>query len=117
MVYMAQKILPSKLRDLVSSSLDELKAVDPVTINVKKLSSFTDYMIIASGTSNRHIQSIGEKVLEDLKVKNIKPLGLEGEGSEEWVLIDVGDVVLHLMSANARAFYDLESLWDPELSR
>ena len=114
---MAQKILPSKLRDLVSSSLDELKAVDPVTINVKKLSSFTDYMIIASGTSNRHLQSIGEKVLEDLKVKNIKPLGLEGEGSEEWVLIDIGDVVLHLMSANARAFYDLESLWDPELSR
>jgi len=114
---MAQKILPSKLRDLVSSSLDELKAVDPVTINVKKLSSFTDYMIIASGTSNRHIQSIGEKVLEDLKVKNIKPLGLEGEGSEEWVLIDIGDVVLHLMSASARAFYDLESLWDPELSR
>jgi len=114
---MAQKILPSKLRDLVSSSLDELKAVDPVTINVKKLSSFTDYMIIASGTSNRHIQSIGEKVLEDLKVKNIKPLGLEGEGSEEWVLIDVGDVVLHLMSASARAFYDLESLWDPELIR
>ena len=114
---MAQKILPSKLRDLVSSSLDELKAVDPVTINVKKLSSFTDYMIIASGTSNRHIQSIGEKVLEDLKAKNIKLLGLEGEGSEEWVLIDIGDVVLHLMSANARAFYDLESLWDPELSR
>jgi len=114
---MAQKILPSKLRDLVSSSLDELKAVDPVTINVKKLSSFTDYMIIASGTSNRHIQSLGEKVLEDLKVKNIKPLGLEGEGSEEWVLIDVGDVVLHLMSSNARIFYDLESLWDPELSR
>ena len=114
---MAQKILPSKLRDLVSSSLDELKAVDPVTINVKKLSSFTDYMIIASGTSNRHIQSIGEKVLEDLKAKNIKLLGLEGEGSEEWVLIDVGDVVLHLMSASARAFYDLESLWDPELIR
>ena len=52
---MAQKVLPSKLRDLVSASLDELKAVDPVTINVKKLSSFTDYMIIASGTSNRHI--------------------------------------------------------------
>ena len=117
MVYMAQKILPSKLRDLVSSSLDELKAVDPVTINVKKLSSFTDYMIIASGTSNRHIQSLGEKVLEDLKSKNIKLLGLEGEGSEEWVLIDVGDVVLHLMSSNARTFYDLESLWDPELSR
>ena len=114
---MAQKVSPSKLRDLVSASLDELKAVDPVTINVKKLSSFTDYMIIATGTSNRHIQSIGEKVLEDLKVKDIKPIGLEGEGSEEWVLIDIGDVVLHLMSAKARTFYDLESLWDPDLSR
>ena len=104
-------------RDLESASLDELKAVDTVTINVKKLSSFTDYMIIASGTSNRHIQSIGEKVLEDLKAKNIKPLGLEGEGGEEWVLIDIGDVVLHLMSAKARTFYDLESLWDPDLGR
>ena len=114
---MVHKVLPSKLRDLVSTSLDELKAVDTVTIYVKKLSSFTDYMIIATGTSNRHLQSIGEKVLEDLKAKNIKPLGLEGEGSDEWVLIDIGDVVLHLMSTNARTFYDLESLWDPDLSK
>ena len=114
---MVQKIQASILEDLISSSLAELKAIDPVTINVKKLSSFTDYMIIASGTSNRHIQSIGEKVLEDLKAKKIKPLGLEGEGSEEWVLIDIGDVVLHLMSANARTFYDLESLWDPDLGK
>ena len=114
---MAQKVLPSKLRDLVSASLDVLNSVYPVTLNVKKISSFTDYMIIASGTSNRHIQSIGEKVLEDLKAKKIKPLGLEGEGSEEWVLIDIGDVVLHLMSANARNFYDLESLWDPDLGK
>ena len=84
-------------------------------INVKKLSSFTDYMMIASGTSNRHIQSIGEKVLYDLKSKRIKPLGVEGEESKEWVLIDLGDVVLHLMSAKARTFYDLESLCDPDL--
>ncbi len=112
---MIQKIQPSRVRDLVLSSLDELKAVNPVTINVKKLSSFTDYMMIASGTSSRHIQSIGEKVLEDLKSKKIKPLGVEGQGSEEWLLIDLGDVVLHLMSTNARTFYDLESLWDPDL--
>ena len=112
---MNQKIQPSRLRDLVLSSLDELKAVNPVTINVKKISSFTDYMMIASGTSSRHIQSIGEKVLEDLKSKRIKPLGVEGQGSEEWLLIDLGDVVLHLMSTNARTFYDLESLWDPDL--
>ena len=112
---MIQKIYPSRVRDLVLSSLDELKAVNPVIINVKKLSSFTDYMMIASGTSSRHIQSIGEKVLEDLKSKKIKPLGVEGQGSEEWLLIDLGDVVLHLMSTNARTFYDLESLWDPDL--
>ena len=112
---MIQKIYPSRVRDLVLSSLDELKAVNPVTINVKKLSNFTDYMMIASGTSSRHIQSIGEKVLEDLKSKKIKPLGVEGKGSEEWLLIDLGDVVLHLMSTNARTFYDLESLWDPDL--
>ena len=112
---MIQKIQPSRVRDIVLSSLDELKAVNPVTINVKKLSSFTDYMMIASGTSSRHIQSIGEKVLEDLKSKKIKPLGVEGQGSEEWLLIDLGDVVLHLMSTNARTFYDLESLWDPDL--
>ena len=112
---MNQKIRPSRLRDLVLSSLDELKAVNPVIINVKKLSSFTDYMMIASGTSNRHILSIGEKVLYDLKSKRIKPLGVEGEESKEWLLIDLGDVVLHLMSANARTFYDLESLWDPDL--
>jgi len=112
---MIQKIYPSRVRDLVLSSLDELKAVNPVTINVKKISNFTDYMVIASGTSSRHIQSIGEKVLEDLKSKKIKPLGVEGQGSEEWLLIDLGDVVLHLMSTNARTFYDLESLWDPDL--
>jgi len=112
---MIQKIYPSRVRDLVLSSLDELKAVNPVTINVKKISNFTDYMMIASGTSSRHIQSIGEKVLEDLKSKKIKPLGVEGKGSEEWLLIDLGDVVLHLMSTNARTFYDLESLWDPDL--
>ena len=77
MAYMAQKILPSKLRDLVSSSLDELKAVDPVTINVKTLISFTYYMIIASGTSIIHIPSIVSQVLEDLNVNTLKPLGLE----------------------------------------
>ena len=112
---MVQKNQASILEDLVSSSLAELKAIDPVTINVKKLSSFTDYMMIASGSSNRHIQSIGEKVLEDLKIKKIKPLGIEGQGSDGWLLRDLGDVVIHLMSSNMRRFYDLESLWDPDI--
>jgi len=112
---MVEKIKPSKLRDTVLSSLDELKAVDPVTIDVKKLTTFTDYMMIASGTSKRHIQSMGDKILGVLKEKKIKLLGIEGQETEEWVLIDLGDVVLHLMSEKARSFYDLESLWDSDL--
>ena len=107
----------SDLKQIIINTLDSNKAQDIISIDLKDKSSMADYMIIASGTSNRHIQSIGEKVLEDLKAKKIKPLGLEGAGSEEWVLIDIGDVVLHLMSAKARTFYDLESLWDPDLSR
>ncbi|MFL2705457.1 MAG: ribosome silencing factor [Gammaproteobacteria bacterium] len=114
---MNKKILPSKIRDIVLLSLEELKAINPVSINVKKISNFTDYMLIASGTSNRHIKSVGESVLEDLSGKDIKPLGIEGVGSDEWVLIDIGVVVLHIMSEKARSFYDLESLWDPDLMK
>ena len=108
-------MIASKLRDLVFSSLDELKALDPVSINVKKISNFTDYMMIATGNSNRHIQALSEKVLSDLKENKIDLLGIEGQGEEGWILIDVGDVVLHLMSDRTRNFYDLESLWDSDL--
>tara|TARA_B100001179_G_scaffold205689_1_gene169154 strand:- start:471 stop:809 length:339 start_codon:yes stop_codon:yes gene_type:complete len=112
---MSRKIQPGKLRDTVLLSLDELKAIDPVSLNVKKLSSFTDYILIASGSSKRHIQSIGEKVIEDLKKNRIKPMGIEGQGIEGWLLIDLGDVVVHVMSTDKRSFYDLEGLWDPNL--
>ena len=108
-------MIASKIRDLVFSSLDELKALDPVSINVKKISSFTDYMMIATGNSNRHIQALSEKVLSNLKENKINLLGIEGQGEEGWILIDVGDVVLHLMSDRTRNFYDLESLWDSDL--
>ena len=108
-------MIASKLRDLVFSSLDELKALDPVSINVKKISNFTDYMMIATGNSNRHIQALSEKVLSNLKENKIDLLGIEGQGEEGWILIDVGDVVLHLMSDRTRNFYDIESLWDSDL--
>ena len=108
-------MIASKLRDLVFSSLDELKALNPVSINVKKISNFTDYMMIATGNSNRHIQALSEKVLSNLKENKIDLLGIEGQGEEGWILIDVGDVVLHIMSDRTRNFYDLESLWDSDL--
>ena len=72
-------------------------------------------MVIVTGTSSRHIQSLAERVVEDLKKLNIRPLSLEGEGSQEWVLVDYGDVIVHLMSAQARTFYDLESLRDEDI--
>jgi len=104
-----------ELRDHVTESLEELKAVDQVCLDVRKLTTLTDYMIIVTGTSSRHIHSLAERVVEDLKKKEIRPLSLEGEGSQEWVLVDLGDVIIHLMSSQARTFYDLESLWDGDV--
>ena len=72
-------------------------------------------MVIASGTSNRHIAAMSEHILESLKETNISGIKIEGQDGDDWVLVDAGDVVIHLMSADARKFYDLESLWDPEL--
>jgi len=96
-------------------SLDELKAVDPIAINVKELTSFTDYMVVASGTSNRHVTALSEKVIEDLKKINNRDLRIEGSPGDEWLLVDAGEVIVHLMSSEARSFYDLESLWDSDL--
>ena len=105
----------SKLKDIVLDSLNDLKAVNPVAIDVRKLSSMTDYMLVASGTSSRHIQSIGENVLGDLKDNKIKQIKMEGNYGDDWILVDAGDVIVHLMTDQARDFYDLESLWDPDI--
>jgi len=103
------------LKNKIIESLEDIKAVNPVAINVKKISSLTDFMIIASGTSNRHITAISEKVIDGLKENKIKEVKVEGQGGDDWVLVDAGDVIVHLMSSEAREFYDLESLWDPNL--
>lgn len=107
--------MTQKLKNKIINSLEDIKAVNPIAIDVTKISSLADYMVIASGTSNRHIAAMSEHVLEDLKETNISGIKIEGQGGDDWVLVDAGDVVIHLMSADAREFYDLESLWDPEL--
>ena len=104
-----------KLKNKIIESLEDLKAVNPVVIDVKKVSTFTDYMVIASGTSNRHITAISEKVIESLKENKIPGVKVEGQLGDDWLLVDAGDVIVHLMSSDARDFYDLESLWDPDL--
>ena len=107
--------MTQKLKNKIINSLEDIKAVNPVAIDVTKISSLTDFMVIASGTSNRHIAAMSEHILEGLKETNISGIKIEGQGEDDWVLVDAGDVVIHLMSADAREFYDLESLWDPEL--
>ena len=107
--------MTQKLKNKIINSLEDIKAVNPIAIDVTRISSLTDFMVVASGTSNRHIAAMSEHVLEDLKETNISGIKIEGRGGDDWVLVDAGDVVIHLMSEDAREFYDLESLWDPEL--
>jgi ribosome-associated protein len=100
-----------QLRDQLLGSLDDLKAIDVRSINVSKFSDVTDWMVLASGTSNRHVRALVNRVVEDLKETDTRPLGVEGRESSEWELVDYGDVVLHVMQAETRRFYDLERLW------
>lgn len=96
---------------LVADALDDLKAKDIVTLDVHDIAGFTDYMVIASGTSNRHVKSLADRAQEKARDAGIKPIGVEGEQLGEWVLVDFGDVVLHVMLPETRKFYDLERLW------
>ncbi|KLD76233.1 ribosome silencing factor [Xanthomonas hyacinthi] len=95
----------------VRNALEELKAKDAVEIDVRGKSSVTDYMIVVSGTSTRHVKSIAEEVIKHAKKLDVMPLGVEGEREAEWVLVDLGDVVVHVMLPRVREFYALERLW------
>jgi len=92
-------------------ALEELKAKDITTIDVRGKTSVTDFMVIASGTSSRHVKSLAENVLEKVKEQGVRPLGNEGLDGGEWALLDLGDVVVHVMQVATRQFYDLERLW------
>lgn len=103
-----------ELQQLVFDALEDLKAEKIKHINVEGVANFTDRMIFASGNSNRHVKSIAQSVLDSAKKNDIKPLGVEGEETGEWVLIDLGDVVVHIMLPDTREFYDIERLWSEE---
>jgi ribosome-associated protein len=102
---------PEKLRDHVVRALEDLKGREIVALDVSRATSVTDYMVIASGTSNRHVKALVDNVLESSKARGIPAYGVEGRESMEWVLLDLGDVVVHVMQPHAREFYDLERLW------
>jgi ribosome-associated protein len=100
-----------ELLHTVRDAVGELKAKDVVEIDVRGKSSVTDYMVIASGTSSRHVKSIADEVVKFAKKLDVMPLGVEGEREAEWVLVDLGDVVVHVMLPRVREFYALERLW------
>ena len=103
------------MRKLTLAAMEDLKADAPVVLDVRKVASFTDYMIFASGNSTRHVNAIAESVIEAAKAAGHPPVGVEGQDAGEWVLIDLGDVVAHVMLPDIRRYYELEKLWGEEL--
>ncbi|MNN32717.1 Ribosomal silencing factor RsfS [compost metagenome] len=100
-----------QLVQVVIAALEDMKAQDITTIDVRDKTSITDFMVIASGSSSRHVKSLADTVLEKVKAQGVKPIGSEGLDSGEWGLLDLGNVVVHVMQPATRQFYDLERLW------
>ncbi|MBE0484957.1 ribosome silencing factor [Marinobacter sp.] len=100
-----------QLKDLVVTALENIKAQDVSVIDVRDRTSVTDYMVLASGTSSRHVKSLADSVVSDAKDQGVKANNVEGAGGSDWILVDLGDVVVHLMLPAAREFYDLERFW------
>ena len=101
----------TQLKKLVIEILDEYKAQDITSLKVDQLTDITDYMIICSGTSSRHVHSLSDHLITTIKKHHIRPLGVESEPLGTWTLVDLGDVIVHIMLPETREFYKLEKLW------
>jgi len=99
------------LKDIVINALEEIKATDIVSIDVRELTGMMDHMIVASGNSNRQVKSLANSVVVDAKEAGYKLIGVEGDDTAEWVLVDFGDIIVHIMLPTTREFYDIERLW------
>ena len=106
-----QPMHSEQLVQIAVAALEDLKAQDITTIDVRGKTSITDFMVIASGTSSRQVKALVDNVLEKVKEQGIRPLGSEGLEGGEWALLDLGDIVVHVMQVATRQFYDLERLW------
>ena len=107
----------TNLKKIIISTLDSNKALDIVSIDLKNKSSMADYMIIASGTSSRHLQALSEIILDKLKKEGISNCHLEGKDSNEWKLIDGIDIIVHIFNPEKRKFYNLEKMWSELLPK
>src|SRR5213082_3447339 len=102
----------SPLQTLVTAALDDMKAVNVRVLDVRGLTDIVDTMVIASGNSDRHVRSIAERVVQKAKAAGLRPLGTEGARDGEWVLVDLQDILVHVMLPRVREFYGLERLWE-----
>ena len=105
------------LKNIILDTLDSNKALDIISIDLKNKSSMADYMIVASGTSSRHIQALSEQVLEKLKENGIRNSKIEGKESSEWKLVDGIDLIVHIFHPEKRKFYNLERMWSELIPR
>jgi len=99
------------MKQIVVDALEDLKGVNIESLDVRQLTDVMDTLVVVTGTSNRHVRSLAENVIMEAKNNGLHPLGVEGQETADWVLVDIGDLVLHVMLAETRRFYDLERLW------
>jgi len=104
-----------QLRDLVTAALHDMKGVEVRVLDVRSMTPLMDFMVVVSGTSDRHVKSLARHVQDQARAAGIKPMGVEGEQQGEWVLVDLRDVVVHVMRPQVRDFYNLEKLWSVEV--
>lgn len=100
-----------ELKELVITALEDVKAQDIHVMDVRELTSITDYMVVASGTSDRQVRALANNLLDECKQRDLMPIGSEGQEKGEWILVDLGDVIVHIMQPATRDFYQLEKLW------
>jgi ribosome-associated protein len=106
----------NKMRDVVVTALEDAKGEDIKVLDVRALTDITDYMIVSTGTSDRHVKTLANRVLEHMHEAGWQHIGVEGEDAKDWVLVDFVDVIIHIMREKTRKRYDLESLWDKTFS-
>ena len=106
-----------EIKTIIEKTLDKNKANNIVTINLKKKSYIADYMIVASGTSSRHLQALSEILVTQLKKLGIEDCKIEGKDSNDWKLVDAHDVIVHIFHPEKREFYDLEKMWSEEIPK
>jgi len=105
-----------QMKQLAIEALEDLKAVDITVLDVHEMTSITDYMIVASANSSRHLKALADSVVDKAKQAGQRPLGVEGETGGEWALVDLGDAIVHIMMPAIREFYQIEKLWSVDVS-